>query len=53
MENYKSTVSSRNFFFSFKIFVITDRNALYLVNTSASGAQMYDLLAASIAERKA
>ncbi|KZS08497.1 Protein vav-like protein [Daphnia magna] len=33
--------------------VATDKLALYLVNTSPTGAQIYDLVAVSIAERKA
>lgn len=35
------------FFFSF-----IDKKALYLVNTSHNGAQIYDLVASSSAERK-
>ena len=35
------------------IFFLTDKLALYLVNTSPTGAQIYDLVAVSISERKA
>lgn len=37
----------------FVLLTFTDKLALYLVNTSPTGAQIYDLVAVSIAERKA